>query len=76
VAAEQSDPDRAATLAGAAAAMRETIAASQLPDLIITSRFLRQAEHTAGPKRWHACWQAGHSLTANDAVAYALRQTI
>lgn len=76
VAAEQSDPDRAATLAGAAAAIRETIATSQLPDLIITSRFLRQAKHDADPERWHACWQAGHSLTATNAVAYALRQTI
>ncbi|MBO0785794.1 MAG: tetratricopeptide repeat protein, partial [Actinobacteria bacterium] len=38
VAAARSDPGRAAILAGAAAAIRETIAASQLPDLIITTR--------------------------------------
>ena len=47
VAAARSDPGRAATLAGAAAAIRETIAASQLPDLTITSRFLREAERDA-----------------------------
>lgn len=73
VAAARSDPGRAATLAGAAAAIRETIAASQLPDLIITTRFLREAERDANPKRWRASWQAGHSLAAADAVAYALR---
>ena len=75
VAAARSDPGSAATLAGAAAAIRETIAASQLPDLTITSRFLREAERDADPKRWRASWQAGRSLTAADAVAYALRQT-
>ena len=74
VAAARSDPGRAATLAGAAAAIRETIAASQLPDLMITSRFLREAERDANPKRWRASWQAGHSLAAADAVAYALHQ--
>jgi predicted ATPase/DNA-binding XRE family transcriptional regulator len=74
VAAARSDPGRAATLAGAAAAIRKTIAASQSPDLTITNRFLREAQH-ADPRRWRASWQAGHSLTAADAVAYALRQT-
>ena len=74
VAAARSDPGRAATLAGAAAVIRETIAASQLPDLIITSRLLREAERDADPKRWRAWWQAGHSLRAADAVAYALGQ--
>lgn len=72
VAAARSDPGRAATLAGASAAIRETIAASQLPDLIVTSRFLREAEREADPGTWHACWQAGQSLTAADAVRYAL----
>jgi predicted ATPase/transcriptional regulator with XRE-family HTH domain len=72
VAAAWSDPGRAATLAGAAAAIKETIAASQLPDLIITSRFLREAEQKADPGQWRASWQAGQSLTASDAVRYAL----
>jgi predicted ATPase/transcriptional regulator with XRE-family HTH domain len=75
VAAARSDPGRAATLAGAATAIRETIAASPLPDLIITSRFLHEAEQDANPHQWRGSWQAGHSLTATDAVAYALRQT-
>jgi predicted ATPase len=72
VAAAQSDHGRAATLAGAAAAIRETIAASQLPDLIITTRFLREAERDADPERWLASWQAGHSLGTAAAVRYAL----
>lgn len=72
VAAARSDPRRAATLAGAAAAVKETIAASQLPDLIITSRFLREAEQKDDPGQWRASWQAGQSLTASDAVRYAL----
>jgi hypothetical protein len=61
-------------LAGAAAALRETIAASQLPDLIITTRFLRGAERDADPKRWRASWQAGHTLGTAAAVRYALGQ--
>jgi tetratricopeptide (TPR) repeat protein len=75
VAAARSDSITSATLAGAAAAIRETIAASQLPDLIITTRLLREAERDAEPEQWRASWQAGHSLGTAAAVRYALEQS-
>ncbi len=75
VAAAQSDPRRAATLAGAAAAIRETIASPQLPDLVITGRFLQTAQKDIGHENWRTSWEAGHALPTADAVAYALSRT-
>lgn len=75
VAAAQSDPRRAATLAGAAAAIRETIASPQLPDLVITGRFLQTAQKDIGHEHWRTSWEAGHALPTADAVAYALSRT-
>jgi tetratricopeptide (TPR) repeat protein len=74
VAAAQSDPSRAATLTGAAALIRETIASPQLPDLIITGRLLLAAQTGSNNKHWQTAWEAGHALTTADAVAYALSQ--
>ncbi|MGE5287176.1 MAG: ATP-binding protein [Micromonosporaceae bacterium] len=75
VAAARSDPIRAATLAGAAAAIRETIASPQLPDVVITARLLQTAQKDIGDEHWRPSWEAGHTLAAADAVAYALGQT-
>jgi predicted ATPase/DNA-binding XRE family transcriptional regulator len=75
VAAAQSDPGRAGTLAGAAAAIRETIAAPPLPDLVSTGRLLQTAQIGIGNEHWRTSWEAGHALAAADAVAYALGQT-
>jgi tetratricopeptide (TPR) repeat protein len=75
VAAAQSDPRRAAILAGAAAAIRETIASPQLPDVVITGRLLQTAQIEIGNEHWRTSWEAGHALAAADAVAYALGQT-
>ena len=73
VAAARSDADRAAMLAGAASAVRETIAARPGPfDLAIPERFLEKIERSVDAKRWHASWQAGHLLRTDGAVAYAL----
>jgi predicted ATPase/transcriptional regulator with XRE-family HTH domain len=73
VAAARSQPDRAATLAGAAAAVRETIAARPGPfDFAIPGRFLRRIEKTVLAKRWHRSWDAGHVLDAQAAVKYVL----
>jgi predicted ATPase/DNA-binding XRE family transcriptional regulator len=73
VAAARSDPDRAATLAGAADAVRKTIAARPGPfDLAIPERFLRRCEKTITAKRWQRSWGAGHVLSAEAAVDYAL----
>jgi hypothetical protein len=73
VAAARSYPDRAATLAGAAAAIRETIAARPGQfDVAIPGRFLRRIERTVTAKRWLRSWDAGYSLEAETAVEYAL----
>lgn len=73
VAAARSDPDRAATLAGAAAAIRETIAARPGPfDVAIPGGFLRSIERTVTAKRWRRSWEAGYALGAEAAVEYAL----
>jgi predicted ATPase/transcriptional regulator with XRE-family HTH domain len=73
VAAARSDPDRAATLGGAAAAIRDTIAFRHVEfELVITDPFLEKAERTAGEERWHAAWEKGRALSAKAAVAYAL----
>jgi predicted ATPase len=73
VAAARSDPDRAATLAGAAEALRNTIAARPGPfDVAIPGRFLRSIETTVTAKRWRQSWDAGYALGAKAAVEYAL----
>jgi predicted ATPase/transcriptional regulator with XRE-family HTH domain len=73
VAAARSDPDRAATLSGAAAAIRETIAFQQAPfELVITQSLLERVRKTMGEGRWHISWEAGHALNAESAVALAL----
>jgi predicted ATPase/transcriptional regulator with XRE-family HTH domain len=73
VAAARSDADRAATLGGAAAAIRDTIAFRHTEfERVITDRSLEGAETTAGVERWHAAWEKGRGLSAEAAVAYAL----
>ena len=73
VAAARSDADRAATLGGAAAAIRDTIAFRHTEfERVITDRSLEGAETTAGAERWHAAWEKGRALSAEAAVAYAL----
>jgi predicted ATPase/transcriptional regulator with XRE-family HTH domain len=73
VAAARSDRDRAATLEGAASAVREKIAARPGPfDVAIPSRLLENIERTVPVKRWHRSWQAGHILGTEAAIAYAL----
>jgi predicted ATPase/DNA-binding XRE family transcriptional regulator len=73
VAAARSEPERAARLAGAASAVREMIAARPGPfDVAIPRRFIETSEKAVGAKRWHRSWQAGHALSIEAAVAYAL----
>lgn len=73
VAAAQADHNRAATLAGAAAAVRETIAAHPgLFDLAIPGHFLNGTEQAVGTARWQSTRHAGYSMPAEKAIAYAL----
>jgi tetratricopeptide (TPR) repeat protein len=76
VAAARADPDRAATLAGAAAAIWETIAAPPAPfDVAIPGLFLRRVERTVPAKRWRRSWDAGYAMGAEAAVEYALAKS-
>lgn len=72
VAAARSDGDRAATLGGASAALRETIAAARLPDLVIAARMMQAAERAAGERRWRIAWEAGRTMGTEAALAHAL----
>jgi predicted ATPase/transcriptional regulator with XRE-family HTH domain len=73
VAAERSAVDRAATLAGAAAAIRATIASHAAPfDVAITGPHLDRIKASVSEKRWHRAWDRGAALDSMAAVAYAL----
>jgi hypothetical protein len=73
VAAARSDGDRAATIAGAAAAVRETIASQPAPfDVAITGPVLQRIRASVTEEQWHRCWSQGQSLELAAAVTYAL----
>jgi len=73
VAAARAEPDRAATLAGAAAAIWGTIAARPAPfDVAIPGLFLRRVEKTVPAKRWRKSWDRGYAMGGEAAVEYAL----
>jgi predicted ATPase/DNA-binding XRE family transcriptional regulator len=73
VAAARGAADRAATLGGAAAAVRETIAARAAPfELAVTGPFMDRIQRAADEELWHGAWEAGLAMGADAAVAYAL----
>jgi predicted ATPase len=73
VAAARGDANRAATLWGAAAAVRDTIAARAAPfELAITGPFLERIQEAADEELWRDAWEAGIAMAADAAVAYAL----
>ena len=72
VAAARSNADRAATIAGAAEAIRETMASRTAPfDVAITGPLLQRIKATVSEERGHHCGQ-GQALGPAEAVAYAL----
>jgi predicted ATPase/transcriptional regulator with XRE-family HTH domain len=72
VAAARAQPDRAARLSGAAAAIRDTIASRPTFEVAITGPFLESVRKTVAEKRWLESWEAGRALSAESAVAYAV----
>ncbi|HEX8967281.1 MAG TPA: helix-turn-helix domain-containing protein [Chloroflexota bacterium] len=65
---------RAATLAGAAAAIRATIAYQPAAfEAAITGPVLQTARRSVSQKDWQRWWQAGHEMDAAAAVTFALR---
>jgi len=72
VAAARSDAERAARLDGASASIHETIASRPAPyEHAITGRFIKTAQ-AALANRWRPAWDAGHDLSMEDAIDYAL----
>jgi predicted ATPase/DNA-binding XRE family transcriptional regulator len=73
VAAARSAVDRAATLAGAAAAAREAIVFQPAGfDVAITGRRLDATRAGVSAKRWQHAWARGRALDPAEAVSYAL----
>lgn len=73
VAATCSDADRAATLAAAAAALRDTIAARPGPfDVAVPGRYVESAARSVEGDRWQRAWAAGRLMDVDSAVALAL----
>ena len=73
VGAARLEMERAATLAGAAASIREAIASRPAPfDVAITGRLLDRTKSTMTEKRWRRTWEKGRALDSVAAVAYAL----
>ena len=70
VGAARLEMERAATLAGAAASIREAIASRPAPfDVVITGRLLDRTKSTMTEKRWHRTWEKGRALDSVAAVA-------
>jgi predicted ATPase/DNA-binding XRE family transcriptional regulator len=73
VAAARSEEKRAATLVGAAAAIRETIASHAAPfDVAITGPIVDRIKASVTEEQWHRTWDRGRALDAAAAAAYAL----
>lgn len=72
LAAEESQPERALRLAGAATALRGTGVASPMQRDCVAPR-LEQAQQAVGEQQATAAWAAGQALSLEEAVAEALR---
>lgn len=73
VAAAHADAERAARLDGASASIHETIASRPAHyERAITGRFIKTAQAALGKNRWRPAWDAGHDLSVEDAIDYAL----
>lgn len=77
VAAARGDADRAATLRGATAAIRETIAARPAPfERTVATRFIEPLERATDETRWRTRWDAGHALSRAEAVTLGLQPRV
>jgi len=73
VAAARAEADRAARLDGASASIHETIASRPAPfERAITGQFIKGSHVAVGENRWRSAWEAGHGLSLEEAVDYAL----
>ena len=72
LAVDEGRPDRAVTLAAAAAELREAVQAGSFPDVMRRRElWLADARRQLGDKRFEAVWSAGQAMSPDEAVAYA-----
>ena len=73
VAAARADSERAARLDGASQSIHETIASRPAPfERAISGRFIKASQAAVGASRWRPAWEAGHYLSSDEAIDYAL----
>jgi predicted ATPase/transcriptional regulator with XRE-family HTH domain len=73
VAAARADPERAARLEAAAAAIHATIASQPAPfEQAISGRLIKASQEAVEGNLWRSAWEAGHDLTLEEAIDYAL----
>jgi hypothetical protein len=73
LAAAEARPERAARLAGAAAALRATIGAPRGPAAVVRlEQELALARQALDAERYAAAWAEGQAMPVEQAVAYAL----
>ena len=73
VAAGRADSERAARLDGASDSIHETIASRPAPfERAISGRFIKASQAAVGATRWRSAWDAGHDLSLEEAIDYAL----
>ena len=73
VAAARAHSERAARLVGAAASIQEAIASRPAPyERAITGRLIKATQAAAESDRWRTDWEAGHDMSLEEAIDYAL----
>ncbi len=73
VAAAHADAERAARLDGASASIHERIASQPAPyERAITGRFIKASQAVVDEQTWRAAWVAGHEMSREEAIDYAL----
>ena len=73
IAAARADSERAARLDGASERIHETIASRPAPfERAISRRFIKASQAAVGANRWQSAWEAGHDLSLEEAIDFAL----
>jgi tetratricopeptide (TPR) repeat protein len=73
VAAARADSERAARLDGASESIHETIASRPAPfERAISGRFINASRVAMDASRWRSAWEAGHDLSLEEAIDYAV----
>lgn len=73
VAAARGNAERSARLDGMSRSIHETIASQPAPfERAISGRFIKAAQSMMDANRWRSAWDAGHEMSMEEAIDYAL----